>query len=310
MYTTITVTAISLKPKKWDKGYNAEKLETSFRAAAKGQPDLIVAPEGVLEGYVAMDVIRHPERAPAMLEIAEPINGPSIQRFRQLAQDLRTCLCFGFAERVGDEVYNTAIFIDHCGAICGHYHKTQLAEGTDPSWYFDRVGHQIRAFDTPLGRMGILICNDRANPKIARTLVLDGARCLLIPSYGTRKKSQNAIVMARARENGVPVVQANVGNNLIISKGEIVAYKWGCDQLTTAEVELSVLPSEAAARAAESEYMDEQPKTMTERYQRTMQRVRDGHWNGRPGHTLSAAETRSYGHWERVSRRTMPVLSA
>jgi predicted amidohydrolase len=299
MYTTITVTAISLKPKKWDKDYNAEKLESYFRTAAREQADLIVAPEGILEGYVAMDVIRNPERGPAMLEIAEPIDGPFIRRFQRLAQELRTCLCFGFAERISDEVYNTAIFIDQDGDICGHYHKTQLAEGAHSFWYFDRIGRRIRAFDTPLGRMGMLICNDRANPKIARTLVLDGARCLLIPSYGTRKRSQNAIVTARARENGVPVVQANVGNNLIISKGEVVAYKWGCDQITTAAVELPALSSEAAARAAEREYMVEQPANMAERYRNTMQRVQVGHWNGRPGHTLSAAETRAYGHWER-----------
>ena len=62
MYTTMTVTAISLKPKKWDKDYNAEKLETYFRKAAREQADLILAPEGILEGYVAMDVIRNPER--------------------------------------------------------------------------------------------------------------------------------------------------------------------------------------------------------------------------------------------------------
>ena len=180
MYTTITVTAISLKPKKWDKDYNAEKLETYFRKAARDQADLIVAPEGILEGYVAMDVIRNPERGRAMVEIAEPLDGPYVRRFQDLAQELRTCLCFGFAERIGEEVYNTAIFIDQDGDICGHYHKTQLAEGAHASWYFDRVGRRIRAFDTPLGRMGMVICNDRSNPKISRTLVLDGARCLLI----------------------------------------------------------------------------------------------------------------------------------
>ncbi len=299
MYTTITVTAISLKPKKWDKDYNAEKLETYFRRAAREQADLIIAPEGILEGYVAMDVIRNPERGRAMVEIAEPLDGPYIRRFQRLAQELRTCLCFGFAERIGEEVYNAGIFIDQGGDICGHYHKTQLAEGTHSTWYFDRVGRRIRAFDTPLGRMGMVICNDRSNPKISRTLVLDGARCLLIPSYGTRKKSQNAIVTARARENGVPVVQANVGNTLILSKGEVVGYKWGCDQITTAAVELPVLPSEAAAREAEREYMAEQPAAMAERYERTIQRVKEGFWKGRAGHTLSAAETRSFRQWER-----------
>ena len=56
-----------------------------------------------------------------------------------------------------------------------------------------------------------MICADRANPLISRTLVLDGAQFILIPSYGSRKKWQNEAVLARGRENGVPVVQANVG---------------------------------------------------------------------------------------------------
>ena len=154
---------------------------------------------------------------------------------------LKTCLCFGFAERRGtSSVYNSAVFIDEEGDICGTYHKTQFAEGTHPSWNFNCIGETIRAFDTPFGRAGILICNDRWNPLIARTLVLDGAQFLLIPSYGSKGKSQNQTVLARARENGVPIVEANVGMNLIINKGEIVAYKWGNDQISTASIDIPV----------------------------------------------------------------------
>src|SRR5207249_5352408 len=66
----------------------------------------------------------------------------------------------------------------------------------------DLIGRELRAFETPFGRAGFLICNDRWNPMIARTVVLDGARILLIPSYGSKRKSQNEAVLARARENG------------------------------------------------------------------------------------------------------------
>ena len=260
MFTPIKATAISLKPKKWDKDYNADKLEALFRAAAQEQPDLIVATEGVLEGYVVMDVIEHPEKAPAMLDIAEPLDGPYIRRFQALAQELRTCLCFGFAERIDNEVYNSVVFIDQEGVIRGRYHKTQLAEGTHDSWEFNRIGRQIRAFDTPLGRAGMLICNDRWNPMIARTLALDGAQLLLIVSYGSRSKQQNEAVLARARENGLPIVEANVGMNLLISKGEVAAYKWGVDQITTAVVEVPTPPSQTAARSYEQEYMHLKPR--------------------------------------------------
>ena len=273
MYTPIKATAISLKPKKWDKAANADKLEALFRKAAEKRPDLIVATEGALEGYVVMDVIDNPEKAAQMLEIAEPIDGPHIQRFQRLAQELGTCLCFGFAERIDDDVYNCVVFIDQDGEIRGTYHKTQLAEGSNPSWNFNRIGREIRAFDTPIGRAGMLICNDRWNPAIARTLVLDGAQILLIASYGSRKKQQNQAVLARARENGVPIVEANVGMNLIISKGEVAAYKWGVDQITTAVVDVPAPPSLDAARASEREYMDQREPRMAERYQRTMERV-------------------------------------
>jgi len=61
---------------------------------------------------------------------------------------------------------------------------------------------------------------------------------LLINSYGMKNKLQNETVLGRARENGVPIVEANVGVNMIVSKGEVVAYKWGNDCITTADIEI------------------------------------------------------------------------
>ena len=75
MYQSVTVSAISLKPIKWDKASNAEKLEALFVEAAKNTPQLILATEGVLEGYVVMDVIEGRATPEAMLEIAEPLDG-------------------------------------------------------------------------------------------------------------------------------------------------------------------------------------------------------------------------------------------
>ena len=158
MYRPIKASAISIKPKKWDKAHNADKVEAFFRKAADESPDLILTTEGVLEGYTVMDVIEGRMPPEAMLEIAEPIDGDYIARFRRLARTLKTCLSFGFAERVAGDVYNTAIFIDAEGEIRGKQHKVQLAEGTHKSWFYNRVGHTLRGFDTPLGRVGFLIC--------------------------------------------------------------------------------------------------------------------------------------------------------
>lgn len=273
MFTSVKAAAISLKPKKWDKDHNADKLERYFREAARQSPDLILATEGALDGYGVMEVLESRRTAGDMLAVAEPIDGPYVQRFQRLAKELGACLCFGFAERIGDDVYNAAIFIDADGEIQGKYHKTQFAEGTHPSCNFNRVGGTLRAFDTPFGRAGFVICNDRWSPMIVRTLVLDGARLILIPSYGSKSRDQNETVLARARENGVPIVEANVGMNLVVSKGEIVAYAWGNDRITTATIEVPAAPSTPLAREYERRYLDLQGPEMARRYEKTMKRI-------------------------------------
>ena len=273
MYESVEVAAISFRPAKWDKAGNADRMEELFVRAAQKKPRLILTTEGALEGYVVMEIVEGRATAKTMLEVAEPIDGPYIRRFQKLARTLNTCLAFGFAERIGDEAFNCALFLDQEGEICGRYHKVQLAEGTHPSWQFNRVGHRLRAFDTPIGRAGFVICNDRWNPDIVRALVLDGARIILIPSYGDKSKRQNQAVLARARENGVPIVEANVGMNLIISRGEICAYQWGNDQITHGIVDIPVEPSAATARKAELDYLAAQKPEMERRFQKTMERV-------------------------------------
>ena len=275
-FSSIKVAAISLKPVKWNKSANADKLESMLRKAARTKAELLVATEGVLEGYVVNEVISDRTKIEAMRQVAEPIDGPNIRRFRSLARSLKKSLAFGFAERIGTEIFNAAIFIDHQGRIAGKYHKTQLNEGTDQSCMFNRVGKKLRAFNTPFGRVGFLICNDRWNPNIARALVLDGAQMLLICAYGSKKKEQNETVLARARENGVPIVEANVGVNVIVSKGEVAAYQWGNDKITTAVVDIPIQPSTKAARVVERGYLKWQKKEMFLRWRKTMRSLRKG----------------------------------
>lgn len=272
MFSRYKAAAISVRPEKWNKQYNAETLERFCRKAAQQDVDLIVAPEGFLEGYVISDVIWHRERRRSLLDIAEPIDGPYIRRFCELARKLHICLCFGFAERIRDEVFNSAVFIDWNGRICGTYHK--VSEGTHPSWRFARQGKKIRAFDTPLGRCGILICSDRWIPLLARTLVLDGAQFILIPTYGSTNSGQNQAVVARARENGVPIVQANVGMGQIISRGEVVAYKWGLNRITTGFIDIPVTPSLKAVNACEREFLRYQSRFQRDWYRKTMASIR------------------------------------
>ena len=249
MFERVDVAAISFVPEKFQLRSNADKLEQMFRKAAAGGARLAVAPEGILEGYVVNEIINGEVPPARMADVALTLRSGTIGRFRGLARELDMCLAFGFAERIGRDVFNCAAFVDQKGRLCGKYHKMQLAEGSHRGWWFNRLGRKSRAFNTPFGRCGFLICNDRWNEDIARIPVLDGAQYLLIPSFGDMSKRQDQAVLARARENGVPIVEANVGVTLIISRGEIVGVSRQMEKVNFATIEIPRPPHRPTAIA-------------------------------------------------------------
>ncbi|MEE3371233.1 MAG: carbon-nitrogen hydrolase family protein [Planctomycetota bacterium] len=272
----IRVAALSFVPAKFDLQANADRMETMFRLARRGGAVLAVAPEGALEGYVVNEIIAGQASPEQMKQVAVTCDGPLIRRFRNLARELEMCLAFGFAERQAENVYNAAIFIDDQGQVRGKYHKMQFAEGYHPSWWFNRLGQRSRAFDTPFGRCGFLICNDRWNPRLARIPVLDGAQFLLIPSFGSCSLAQDAAVLSRGRENGVPVVEANVGVTLIVDNKQVAAVDRLQEGITFGNI--TIRPASASSVAernqVEQEFLTHRVEEMRRRYRRTMKRVR------------------------------------
>lgn len=265
--TTIRVASISFEPVKFGLDENARVLESWFRKAAAGGAKLAVAPEGALEGYVVNQIIAGDAESRQMQDVAVPIDSPVIQRFQQLAAELEICMVFGFAEKFGNDVFNCALFIDHTGRICGTYHKMQFAEGYDDSWWFNRLGRQSRAFDTPLGRCGILICNDRWNPRLAKIPSLDGAQFLVIPAFGSTSRSQDEAVLARGVENTVPIVEANVGVSLIVNQNQITAVDRRREGITFGEITIPMprpIDSEERDRT-ESEFLEWRAQEMPRR---------------------------------------------
>ena len=210
-----------------------------------------------------------------MNQVAIPIDHPMIQRFQRLARELEMAMVFGLAERIDEDVFNCAVFIDHTGKICGKYHKMQFAEGYHSSWWFNRLGKQSRAFDTPFGRCGILICNDRWNAQLARIPALDGAQFLVIPSFGSRSVDQDEAVLSRGRENGLPVIEANVGVTLVVDDGTITAVDRREEGITFGEIR--VAPARDAdieqRDRVERDFLDWRQEEMQRRYERTMEHL-------------------------------------
>jgi predicted amidohydrolase len=74
-----------------------------------------------------------------------------------------------------DQLFNSAICVTGDGVL-GHHRKVHQPLHEDASY---GAGDRFAAFDTPVGRLGMMICYDKAFPESARALALDGAQIVL-----------------------------------------------------------------------------------------------------------------------------------
>jgi N-carbamoylputrescine amidase len=81
----------------------------------------------------------------------------------------------GFCEAVDGRRYNSAVCVTGDGVLGTHRKVHQPLSGD--STY--RAGNGFSAFDTPVGRIGMMICYDKAFPESTRSLALDAAHLTL-----------------------------------------------------------------------------------------------------------------------------------
>ncbi len=225
--TVVRIASVSIYPEKWNKDENWIRIENRVcETVEKSGAQMVITPEGVLEGYVINEVNRevNPETKSQLLkrfrELAEPLDGPYIHKARVLADQLNIFLVLGFLERRDKSLMNSAILIDPDGDIIGRYSKTHFAQGytINPSDY--RPGDEYPVFDTPFGKVGILICYDRQLPENTRILALKGAQIFLIPSYGSIDDGDGwntRLLQTRAYENRCALVFTHPEQSLLIS---------------------------------------------------------------------------------------------
>ena len=201
MSTSYIAAAVQFEPRFGDKAWNLERLleltAESFRRGAR----LVVHPEMATTGYAWAG---RAEVAPHV----EPIPGPTVERFADLARRHGGWIVAGMPEvdPANGGFYNSAALIGPDG-LAGTYRKTHPYV-TEVRWARDGdVG--LPVFDTPLGRLGILICMDAEYPEAARVLALAGCDVVCFPTNWLSEKSPSAYWIQRAWENGTYWVCAN-----------------------------------------------------------------------------------------------------
>jgi len=126
---------------------------------------------------------------PHWYSLAEPVPGPTTERFSALAAELDMVTILPVYEQEQPGVlYNTAAVIDADGRYLGKYRKTHLPHvgGFWEKFYFRPGNLGYPVFDTAIGRVGVYICYDRHFPEGWRALGLNGAEIVFNPSATSR----------------------------------------------------------------------------------------------------------------------------
>ncbi|HEY2831727.1 MAG TPA: carbon-nitrogen hydrolase family protein [Sporichthyaceae bacterium] len=236
------------------------RIGTLIEHARGGGAQVVVLPDAALGGYLAD--LRHPD--PATLPPALEPDHPAMKRAAELAGD--TVVCIGYCEAAGDLRYNAAVCL-HGDGVLGHHRKVHLPVG-EGSVY--TAGAGFTAFDTPVGRMGMLIDYDKTFPESARALALDGAQliaCLcawptsitnraprmsddrqsrLFDLYDRARAAENQVVLASSNQTGSLGGMRFLGQAKVVNPaGEIVARTWAKAGIALARVDVAAEVSQA-----------------------------------------------------------------
>lgn len=154
-------------------------------------------------------------------DLAEPLDGPSVTRMRSLAKKLHIVMIVPFYERaMAGELYNAAAIINDAGECIGVYrkHHIPMSARFNEKFYFRPGNRGFPVFDTPQGKIGMMICYDRHFPESARMLGLAGAEVVFVPTAACSdfaRKAWEVELRGHAIANGVFIAAVNrVGKEL------------------------------------------------------------------------------------------------
>ncbi|MDG6220566.1 MAG: carbon-nitrogen hydrolase family protein [Candidatus Thermoplasmatota archaeon] len=190
--------AVTMDIKDGKKEENLENAEMHIGLAAKEGAELVCLPEYLLTGS-NMEILE---------KLSEPVPGISTEQMGKMAREHGVYLAFSMPEKTTDGVYNTAVLVGPTGDVLGAHRKMHLF--LDEATVANRGGDCV-VVDTPLGKMGLMVCYDAVFPELSRNLALMGAEVLLVPANWPDPfiPQWDLATRARALDNQIWLVGSN-----------------------------------------------------------------------------------------------------
>ena len=251
-----------------DLDFCLQRVATLIEHSRQAGAGLLVLPDAALGGYLADFAVPGPQhggrpadRGPGAADGLPPAlqpDSPYLRKVCALAAEMVVCLGYCEASPTGRR-YNAAVCVSGDGVL-GRHRKVHQPPGEIGVY---TPGEGFAAFDTPAGRVGMLIDYDKTFPESARSLALDGAEivaCLsawptsitnraprlaqdrqarLFDLYDQARAAENQVVLASSNQTGALGGMRFLGQAKVVGPGgDILARTWSKAGLAVAEVEV------------------------------------------------------------------------
>lgn len=187
-----------------DRAGNLRRIEYAVEEAARQGAQIACFPECAVLGWIN----------PETHKLADPIPGPTTDRLGALAARHGVMIAIGLCEKDGERLYDAAVLIGADGRVLLKHRKVNiLTELMSPPYAAGSI-EQVAVVDTPVGRVGMLICADTFKDELAARVADQSPDLLLVPygwaaerdAWPEHGKSLAAWVAATARRAGCAVV--------------------------------------------------------------------------------------------------------
>lgn len=213
---TVRATVVQASTVFYDTPATLDKAERLIADAAAYGSQLVVFPEAFIGGYprgstfgvtIGSRSAKGREEFRKYHAAAIDVPGPEVDRLAAMAGKYKVFLVMGVIERAGYTLYCTVLFFDPQGQYLGKHRKLMPTALERVIWGFGD-GSTVPVYETPLGKIGALICWENRMPLLRTALYGKGIEIYCAPTADARDVWQASMTHI-ALEGGCFVLSAN-----------------------------------------------------------------------------------------------------
>jgi len=188
------VAVVQASPVVFDRERTLEKVRVLAGEAARKGAKLVLFPEAFVSGYprgldfgavVGSRTDQGREDFRRYWESSVDVPGPAVQELAQTARENEIYLVVGVVEREGGTLYCCVLFFAPDGSFLGKHRKIMPTGSERLVWGFGD-GSTMPVFDTPLGKLGAVICWENYLPLMRAAMYAKGIQLYCSPTADMR----------------------------------------------------------------------------------------------------------------------------